>query len=423
MATYESGQVDSVKFLGMPVSTSGKIKILILCVGFPPLNRIGATRPYTWAYHLGKYNDVKVLTPKKTILHGPLNYQVKKGNYETSEYGGVIYWLLTHTSFLSRIFIKCHNIMWCFHSIFSLMVKKERYDVIISTYSTWHCHFLGYFLKKLKIGKRWLADYRDLWNNNSHRDYKSKIFREISLIFEKRFLNNADVITSVSEPLINDLKNHLQADQAVYKCIYNGFDNHYKINTLAKNKLDPIIFTHTGIIYKNYRDPSLLFQAIQNLTNRKEIDQSRIKIRFVGDIIGNVKELAKKYEVENIIEVTGQVDRNMSLEYQRNSDFLMLLNPGDEKNKGIVTGKLFEYLSTGVPVVGIGFSEINVAGKILVETGSGKMFTEVEKLEKFLIECTQNKKLNWFNPDQRIINQYSSEKQTEILQDLIYTLT
>lgn len=405
----------------MQFRTEGNLNILLISVMFPPLNLIGSTRPYTWAKYLGKDHNITVLTPKKTLNHGSLNYSVNDGMYNVIEYGGIFYHILNRTSTLSKVFVKCHYILWCVYVIFTSIKNQKKYDILITTYSTWHCHFLGYSLKRLKICKKWLADYRDLWNNNSHRVYKFKVFKKFSTFFEKRFLKHVDAVTSVSKPLLEDLKDHLQVENASFQCIYNGFERRKR--STPRKKAAPIVFTHTGMIYPKYRDPSLFFQAIQNLMRKTDFDRSGISIRFVGDMTGNVLELAKKYSVEDMIELTGQVDREKSLDHQIDSNFLLLLNPGGDDSTGIMTGKVFEYISSGVPILGIGFSEKNVAGKIITKTKTGMTFTDVKKLEDVLNIYVQRKEISWFKPDYKIIDRFRSEKQVEYLQNLLYSIT
>lgn len=285
---------------------------------------------------------------------------------------------------------------------------------------TWHCHFLGFILKKLKYCDKWVADYRDLWNNNSHRQYKYKFLRMISTFFEKLFLRESDAITTVSEPLVDDLRSHLNLEKNTFWCIYNDFENQSII--VGKKDMDTIILTHTGSIYENYRDPSILFEAIRNLLHDKYINRFKIKIRFVGDNIANVFELAVKYNIEDIVEFTRQVNRNKSLEFQGNSDFLVLLNSGNQDSKGIMTGKIFEYLSSGVPILGIGFTSDNVAGKLLHDTNTGRTFIESDRIEQLLHEFIANGELSWFKPKHNLINEFQSKKQSDKLLNLLYSI-
>ena len=48
------------------------------------------------------------------------------------------------------------------------------------------------------------------------------------------------------------------------------------------------------------------------------------------------------------------VDHSIAIEYKRKSQVLLLLIPNIKKNKGILTGKLFEYLIAWRPIFAIG---------------------------------------------------------------------
>ena len=55
------------------------------------------------------------------------------------------------------------------------------------------------------------------------------------------------------------------------------------------------------------------------------------------------------------------------------SNFLLLVVPNTKKNKGIVMGKLFEYIRSMTKIIMIGPTDSDAA-KIINETSSGKCF-------------------------------------------------
>jgi hypothetical protein len=53
---------------------------------------------------------------------------------------------------------------------------------------------------------------------------------------------------------------------------------------------------------------------------------------------------------------------------------LLLIIPDHKSNKSIITGKLFEYIASGKPIVCVGPPDGDAA-EILKETGHGRMFS------------------------------------------------
>src|SRR5690606_22322738 len=83
---------------------------------------------------------------------------------------------------------------------------------------------------------------------------------------------------------------------------------------------------------------------------------------------------------ENHLIKKGYVSHKDAIQGIKNADLLLLTNFPDEKSKGIIPGKLFEYLATGNPVLAIGPKDGDVA-KILKATQSGGYFTHFQKEE------------------------------------------
>jgi len=66
------------------------------------------------------------------------------------------------------------------------------------------------------------------------------------------------------------------------------------------------------------------------------------------------------------------VPHDQSIRYMQQSNALLLIIPEVKENKGILTGKLFEYIGSERPIIGIGPLNGDAAD-ILTETQAGKM--------------------------------------------------
>jgi glycosyltransferase involved in cell wall biosynthesis len=85
--------------------------------------------------------------------------------------------------------------------------------------------------------------------------------------------------------------------------------------------------------------------------------------------------------------LVGYVDHPKSIEYLLRSDLLLLVIPKVKNNKGILTGKFFEYLASKKPVLAIGPTDGDLA-KIIQETKCGQMFdyADSEGMRHFILE-------------------------------------
>ena len=174
-------------------------KILILCNDFPPINSIGADRPYSWYLYFKEYGLYPVIITKNWKTDGndsiPLIYDYT--SYEVTELGEIIRVKNINTpsiifqkkfgnkfkiirkffSFIEIIF--GYFLPWFdkHNSIYKEAVKyleKNKVDVILTTGEPFILFQYGQKLKK-HFGINWIADYRDGWYLNHIRTYNKDI--------------------------------------------------------------------------------------------------------------------------------------------------------------------------------------------------------------------------------------------------------
>jgi len=78
------------------------------------------------------------------------------------------------------------------------------------------------------------------------------------------------------------------------------------------------------------------------------------------------------------------VPKNVSLEKQRESQILLLLNWEDQRERGVYTTKIFEYLAAQRPILAIGGSGEDVVKKLLDETKSGVYCKNMDNVKDWL---------------------------------------
>ena len=243
------------------------------------------------------------------------------------------------------------------------ILTERHIDAIISSMRPVTSHIIANELVKRKKTP-WIADFRDLWTQN-HYFYHSRI----RSFFEKRLeldtLSSANVLTTVSQPLSDKLK-ELHKNKIVYT-ITNGYDPE-QINpgTPLTKKFS---ITLTGSIYKGRQDPEPLFRMLKVLIDENMIDPT-IEVNFFGYDEGWLIKDVKKYHLENIIKIHGQISREESIQKQRESQVLLLLTWNDPNEKGVYTGKIFDYLAARRPILALGQYK-SVVTDLLNQTQAG----------------------------------------------------
>jgi glycosyltransferase involved in cell wall biosynthesis len=438
------------------------MKILIVTIFFPPQNSVASLRPYSWAKYWSRAgHDVTVLTTPKNdhpantvfpftgfkvrevempffnLLRGVLGKEnttkvVSSKNVVTA---ALLSSLLGRVNKLIQYLQKKFGILnYCrmpdltdfwvnpaFHA-----VANEQWDLVVSTAWPYPVHQIAYRLRKKGLAKKWIADWRDIWIGN-HLYPGLFPFTLIEKFYERYWMKKADCITTVSEPLAEILRNRYGDKVSV---IYNGFDPEDYEN-LPPEKAYPqdgvFRIVYTGSIYPGCQDPSPLFQAISRLHGEGRITPDRMQVIFYGNN-ADMSLLANEFNISEYVQYGGFLPRQQALHYQRDTDALLFLEFDSRVVQGILTGKLFEYLFAGPPILSVGVGADDSVDSVLRETERGESFGERADLIAqrlfALMEAKMNsslsrRPLDALRRDAKII-QYSRKIQAEKLLALAF---
>ncbi|WP_223146192.1 hypothetical protein [Pusillimonas sp. ANT_WB101] len=294
-------------------------------------------------------------------------------------------------------------------------ITDQHIDIIISTYGPRSCHLIGAEVKKLKRNSKWFADYRDLW---SHAHPNSKMDAEMETTTVGRL---ADAIVTVSSGLANTLQETLKCPVHV---IPNGFDISVEeleeIFAKAKTReIDaPIKIVYTGTIYPSTQDPTPLFIAINQLIESKILTSEEIIVHFYGARQPGLKDFIAKNEAESYTCIHGHVPYATALLAQKNCDFNLLLESARPENRGMLTGKLFEYMVSGSPILSIGSPLDSAIGELIQDCKIGfVMENDHDAIKRVLITLKAQGTIS-YRPDVARIGFYSRQHQAKRLYDL-----
>lgn len=431
------------------------MKILLVSVFFYPQNAIATLRVGQWAkYWSEQGHDVTVLTTQKypfmvncdynyilpnrikivEVPYLPRYFRTTKSSIPTPQEGST---RLNESHIIARIKRSTKTLrtmLGAFFDIYTLwifpakragtvLVSTEKFDLIISSFSPSAAHIVASYLKKKAQHSIWIADYRDLWTDN-HLSRASWVFRKIGEAIEKKVIAKADILTTVSHPLAKILQDKFP-NIPTYT-IENGFDSQefpkWK-ETLKHQVLQihfPIIISYTGTIYPGKRDPEPLFKAISELIQEGDITTAQIQVHFFGNNLYEVNKILKKTPIYTpFVTLFGMRTRQEALQAQKNSTLLLFLEWNDPSAKGVLTGKLFEYLVSGKAILAVGIDYHNSAGELIKKSGTGICCIDKEEIKNILLSIIKTQKINFYNPDIDIIQKYSREKQALAIINLL----
>lgn len=398
------------------------MKILIVALYFPPLNRIASSRPAAWAKDWSQAgHTVTIFTSKKYPYHGPLSLPLPEYNQRVRIIE-VDYWLAGRLgyggkSFFRRPLYGLQRLTWSFFALWKMirLVRAQTPDVVISTYSPVSTVLLGFVAKVFCRKAHWIVDYRDLWTGNPYRDRNATI-RSFLEWFQRRLLRRASMITTVSPPLQTALQQ--LAPTVPVEVILNGHEGILSSSTLPVDH-SRIRIVHAGTIYKQDNVKPLL-EAIRGLIDEQRLDVSRLDLCFLGDKLGNLEADLDQFQLRDLARLPGQVPRSQAHAAQRQATLLLLLGTNEP---GILHGKLFEYVAACRPVLDVGDTDATDAAQVLRKTRCGiAVGDDVQMIKQVILQVAEGQVPDWFNPDLPVIASYSREHQSRKLERLMRQL-
>lgn len=262
------------------------------------------------------------------------------------------------------------------------LIAGRRFDAILSTSMPATAHVVARDLKS-HTGLPWVADLRDLWSENY--DYRwGRLRKAIDRQIERRVLARANALVTVSEPLALAL-------QKLHTRPVLVIPNGYAPEELAAHDhplTHKFTLTYTGTLYPVKQDPLPLFRALATLISSGQIDPEVLEVRFIGRNVDQpwLRSRIAAFGLERNVTLSNLLPRDQAIERQRESQILVALDWMDERQPGVYSGKIFEYLAARRPVLCIGRSG-TVADTLLRETGAGGCVLETEALRTFLSDA------------------------------------
>ena len=298
-------------------------------------------------------------------------------------------------------------------------LNKNKIDLLISTGPPHSLHLIGLELKK-KLGVKWVSDFRDPWTEIDYFHQLPLTERSIKKHhkLEQEVLEYSDAVIVVGETM----KQNYKSFNKNIHVIYNGFDTTTDIidNDIVLGK--KFTLTHVGLMNDD-RNPSVLWKVLGNISSNNQEFSSVLEIKLIGKVSTTCLEEINKNNLKNNLEVIDYLPHNKVQEHQKSAQVLVLAINNVPSAKGILTGKIFEYLNAKRPILAIGPVDGDLS-KIINKTKSGVIvdFDDEVSLKSAILEFYNQFKSEQLVVDSENIEQYHRKNLTEKLSKLIKTI-
>ena len=333
-------------------------------------------------------------------------------------------------------------------------LEEHPVDLIVSTGPPQSMHMIGRKLAR-ETGLPWIADFRDPWT-------KIFYFKHLSMTrwterwhkkMEKRVLDDATAIVAVS-PLVQQ---EFQAmTQTPVELITNGFDecdfnNGSTLVGCIEGGMDDgvddgvdggvdgactdqchlaaggpdkdFVVTHTGLFAAD-GNPTSLWKVLSDKCAKDEVFREKLVIKLVGKTDEAVVEAIREAGLAANLRDMGYQPHAVAVEEQRKASLLILPLRKEPEYKAVLPGKLFEYLASWRPVLGIGQTD-GAMSMILNTTKTGVVLNweDETSIGRYLDLCWKRHLKGELTVDDADISQFTRRNLTRRMAALFNSLT
>lgn len=258
-------------------------------------------------------------------------------------------------------------LLWPLYAIllFKKLDKINNYQVMMSRVMPPNGHMAGLLIKLLKPKIKWAVYFSDpIWNSpfikmpslflKNEDQRPNYLVMKLFGIPSKIAIHFGDILIFNNQRLARYVlgKKYEEIKDRVVIAPY-GHEGIFDCNQPIR-KQDEVVFTHVGQIYGN-RSLKVLIEALEILQKQYSHLYKRLKFKQVGFICKKELERIEHSHVAECFEIIGQVEYDVSIQYMKSADYLLVLDPFfEQKEQNVyVPAKIFDYMSTSKPIVAI----------------------------------------------------------------------
>jgi len=319
-------------------------------------------------------------------------------------------------------FIPDARILWLPFSLYLgfKILRKEKIDLIFSSAPPYTTHLIGMLLHRFsKIP--WIADFRDSWIGwLSTPQWRPNLSRAFEFWMEGSVLRYANCVITVSKGVRDDLlSRNPSSNKDKWYFLPNGYDATDFLDVKPYPKNNKLTFVYSGSLYGN-RNPEYLIRALERLKLERLDLYNFIHFRFVGRIGQSILDRIQSSSVNSIIDQIIYVKHKESISYLKSSDISLLIIDDAPVNKGILTGKLYEYIGVGHPIFAL--APNGDAADLINKYQLGQVVSpkNIKKIFDALIKIIEehNEKRSSFCFDDSVRKKFERKEQTKKLAEI-----
>ncbi|MBN2009840.1 glycosyltransferase [candidate division KSB1 bacterium] len=362
------------------VKNKSSKNILVLCYYFPPMGMGGTQRAAKFVKYLPGHgwnpivitvkdvhyhahddsllDDVKDVTIIRTESLDPLRLlarlrrkSVSDSNSNSANTGrkGLLNWL--NETVGAWLLVPDSKILWAPFAFFAAwkQIRQRHIRTVFTTSPPHSVHLIAVLLKRL-TGIHWVADFRDDWTGGESQPCPSRLHRALNRLMERVVLRTADCVVGMCEPLTRNLQAKANHPSGRFETIMNGYDPADFLPYIETPLHPEFTITHCGSISR-VSHPEPFLKGLKQFLDEESDQHSEMRMQFIGtDMFGNLQRLVAEIGLETRVDPIRYLPHHQAVQ-ELMASHLLLLTIFRQTDEEIITGKVFEYLASGKPIL------------------------------------------------------------------------
>ena len=304
-------------------------------------------------------------------------------------------------------------------------LAEHPVDLIVSTGPPQSMHMIGLRLAR-ETGLPWIADFRDPWTKIFYFKHlqMTRATEKWHQKMERKVLDEATAVVAVS-PLVQQ---EFQAmTNTPVELITNGFDDcEFHAEPFATAYGGPAMdfcITHTGLFAAD-GNPTVLWDVLSEKCKADAGFRKHLKIKLIGKTDEQILKAICDAGLEENLMNMGYLEHARAIDEQRKASLLILPLRKEPEYKAVLPGKLFEYLASWRPVLGIGQTDGAMA-MILKDAKAGIVLNweDKEAMRTYMDECWEKHLKGELKATEGDISRFSRFNLTQRMAQLFERLT
>ncbi len=336
---------------------------------------------------LNQHKEVEA-TPNGTIIRVPFRPNLR--DRVLLKYGrnrfSIFRKVLSLVNYVGALFHEVFDEKWDLYKAAEEYLGEEKVDCIIATGEPFILFRYAYLLNR-KFDIPWIADYRDGWTLNYNvsiaNPVKRFIYHKVIQPKEKRFLQTASLILTVSKSLSIDLKglHNRQVD-----ILPNGYDDEaiLKLTSGEKKRKPFFSLAYSGTLYPYQRLETFL-SAFKKFVHQRSLSPYDVQVNFYGTSHypdNGERVLSYDTALRPYLNVTSRMPyRELLQNLSENHICLVFANENIDGS----AAKIFDYLALRKPTL-VSVNDHGTLEELIQETRGGVLCESESEVEAALYQ-------------------------------------